>query len=179
MDKTEEKRQQLVEKMADHLLKYGFAQFTLRALGAATGSSDRMLLHYFSDKQALLEATLTCVADRLLNNLRQVQTAKLNQGQLLAALSKLIADPAVLPYTHLWLELTAVAIREGEPYRAVAAQITGMFLAWIKASLNVKSSTDLDDAAAHVLALIEGIILLNAVGRPDEARRALKRAIDP
>lgn len=73
----------------------------------------------------------------------------------------------------MWLELTAVAIREGDPYRAVAAQITVMFLNWIKTNLTITGTPEREEAAAFVLAFVEGLILLNAIDKAEEAKRAL------
>ena len=126
MEKTQHKRQLLTEKMADHLLANGFSGFTLRSLGAATGTSDRMLLHYFSDKEDLLAATLALVAERLLASLRQLQTDKLDQPQLIGFLAALLQSPEVLPYTNLWLELTSVALpKDSTRLRCVVGSSSG------------------------------------------------------
>lgn len=173
MEKTQLKRQQLIDKMADHLLAHGFQDFTLRSLGAATGTSDRMLLHYFADKSDLLTATLTLITERMLTNLRSLRTAPMAQHELIVFLAGLLNSPAVLPYTNLWLELTAVAIREGDPYRTVAAQIMDAYREWVDASLKTDWSTNRDEAIAFVLAYVEGLVVLNAVGKDAEVRRAL------
>jgi AcrR family transcriptional regulator len=176
MEKTEQKRQALAEKMADHLLVHGLAAFTLRSLGAATGTSDRMLLHYFTDKQELLSTTLQLISERLLTRLRSLQSGKQSEAQLISFLAGLLQHPEVIPYTNLWLELTAVAIREGEPYRAIAAQIADAFLEWIKASLDDEAPPRHDESAAFILAFIEGLVLLRAIGKESEVSKALSRA---
>ena len=173
MEKTQQKRQQLTEKMADYLLQHGLGGFTLRSLAAAAGTSDRMLLHYFSDKDDLLAATLTLVSERLLESLRNLQRGKMDQRQLIVFLAGLINDPAILPYTNLWLELASVATRSGEPYGTVADQISVAFLDWIKASLDADNAQSGAEEAAYLLAFVEGIVLLNAVGKQDEVDRAI------
>lgn len=177
MEKTEQKRQLLTEKMADHLLQHGFAEFTLRSLGVATGTSDRMLLHYFADKDELLTATLALVAERLLANLRSLQPGKMNEQELIGFLAGLLKSPEIVPYTNLWLELTSVAIRAGEPYRTTAAQIAVTFLDWIKSSLDSDDTRYHDASSAFVLTVVEGLVLLNAIGKEDEASRALGWAL--
>jgi AcrR family transcriptional regulator len=177
MERTQQKRRLLTEQMADHLLQYGFAAFTLRSLGAATGTSDRMLLHYFADKNDLLAATLTLVAERLLSSLQRLQPDKMGQQELIGFLAGLLNSPEITPYTNLWLELTAVAIREGEPYRTVAGQIAVAFLDWIKAHLAFEDATGNEEAAAFILTFVEGLVLLNAIAQADEASRALGWAL--
>ena len=60
------RRDDAVEHMADHLLSEGLSAATLRPLAAAAGTSDRMLLYYFADKEEILSATLRRVAERML-----------------------------------------------------------------------------------------------------------------
>lgn len=56
MEKTEAKRQLILNQIADHLLAAGLKDASLRHLAAAIGASDRMLLHYFVDKDELMTA---------------------------------------------------------------------------------------------------------------------------
>lgn len=174
MEKVSLKKQLLIEKMADHLLEHGLSDFTLRSLGAATGTSDRMLLHYFVDKDELLSATLLRVSERLIAQLSALQLGKLSPPQLIGFLASLLRSPEVIPFTNLWLELTAVSIRKGGPYRTVAAQIADAFLAWISASLNNEGSPDHAETCAYILSMIEGMVVLSAVGKEAEAERAVR-----
>lgn len=173
MDKTRQKRQLLTEKTADYLLQHGLGNFTLRSLAAAAGTSDRMLLHYFADKDDLLAATLALVSERLLERLRTLQPGKMDRHQMIVFLARLIDDPAILPYTNLWLELASVATRVGEPYRTVAGEISVAFLEWIKSNLAPDGAQPGDDEAAYLLAFVEGIVLLNAIGKQDEVEQAI------
>ena len=83
MDKTDLKRQQLLGKIADHLLASGIEQSSLRQLAAAIGTSDRMLLHYFEDKEALMRAALTLVATRMIGLLDSVRSGQVPYQTLL------------------------------------------------------------------------------------------------
>src|SRR5580693_6683546 len=65
MSIRDERREAAIERMADHLLLEGLGAATLRPLAAAAGTSDRMLLYYFSDKDELLSATLQRLAARM------------------------------------------------------------------------------------------------------------------
>lgn len=174
MDKTQQKRQFLTEKTADYLLQHGLDSFTLRSLAAAANTSDRMLLHYFADKDDLLAATLALVSERLLARLRSLQPGKMDRRQLIVFLAGLINDPAILPYTNLWLELASVATRIGEPYRTVADQISVAFLEWIKSSLDGDDLQARAQEAAYLLAFVEGIVILNAIGKQNEVGLAIE-----
>ena len=59
------RRELAIEAMADYLLAHGLEAATLRQLAEAAGTSDRMLLYYFTDRDELLSATLERIAARL------------------------------------------------------------------------------------------------------------------
>lgn len=49
-----DRRSQLVNAAVDYVAAHGFADLSLRGLGAAIGVSHRMLIHYFGSKEQLL-----------------------------------------------------------------------------------------------------------------------------
>ena len=65
MSRHAERREQLLDKVADHLLVAGIAGSSLRPLAEAVGLSDRMLLYYFKDKEDVIAGGLARVAERL------------------------------------------------------------------------------------------------------------------
>lgn len=80
---SEDRRTQLLERVADHILEHGVAAVPLRGLARAAGSNNRMLLYYFGSRaNLLLEAMQTAgrrfermdrVADRLAENHRSLR----------------------------------------------------------------------------------------------------------
>lgn len=163
MKKGEIRRQQLLERLADHLLANGLQGASLRPLAAAVGTSDRMLLHYFTDKEQLLSEVLALVSQRLLYLLQQTNLAPLPLQQLLPLLSGMLRDPLVSPYMRLWLELVALAAHAQEPFRSVAQQICITFRDWIATLLSVEDEQQRSAAAALTLALIEGLAMFDAL----------------
>jgi len=77
MNKTDEKRQIIIEMAADHLLERGMQEATLRKLAKSVGVSDRMLMHYFSNKEELLQAILTVITARLVHLLESAKTEQM------------------------------------------------------------------------------------------------------
>ena len=65
MVSARDKRSDLIEKLADHILADGLLNASLRPLAKAVGTSDRMLLYYFKDKDELIEAVLDHIAARI------------------------------------------------------------------------------------------------------------------
>ena len=113
-----ERREAAIERMADHLLLEGMSAASLRPLAAAAGTSDRMLLYYFADKDELVAATLDRVAARL--------TAMLDAA--IPAGARLIF-PELL--TAVW---GAVGIRRTAAVYAAMARVGRSLRAWSRAA---------------------------------------------
>lgn len=71
-----------------------------------------------------------------------------------------LRDDMLAPYMALWLEMTARSARGDAPGQRVAAAIAGGFAAWLAERLERAAD------APRLLALIEGIALLDAIDRP-------------
>lgn len=165
--------------MADYLLREGMAAANLRSLAAAAGSSDRMLLYYFADKEELLGATLNQVARRLTTMLDDAipPEAVLSVADLLAAIWTMVRSAALQPYMRLWLELAAASARHQEPQRAVATAIMSGFELWAGSHIPFCDAAERGGLTALLLATIEGGLFLDALGRPDLADAAVARAV--
>jgi AcrR family transcriptional regulator len=174
----DDRRRDALEHMADYVLREGLRGASLRPLAAAAGTSDRMLLYYFADKNDLIAATLHHVMARLGGLLGQTLTpaALLPFCDLLPAIWKVVQSPALRPYNQLWLELAALAARGEEPFRAVAGRIADGFRDWMGARLKVDREQDRAPLAAALLTTIEGLVVLDAVGRGDAAAPVLALA---
>lgn len=173
MKKGDLRRQQILERLADYVLEHGLQSASLRPLAAAANTSDRMLLHYFADKEELLTATLTLVSQRLMAILAHAQATPQPVQQLIPYLTVLINNPTIQPYLRLWLELAALAANHQEPFRTVARQISDSFLQWIETTLVVDHETHRAPVAAFALSMIEGMVLFEAVGNHHTRELAL------
>jgi len=177
MSTRDERRRAVLERTADHLLREGLAGASLRPLAAAAGTSDRMLLYYFADKDDLLAATLGEVAARLAGLLDGASTgagaAPRPFDVLMAEVWAAVRTPAFQPFLRLWLEVAASAGRGQEPHRTIGGQIADAFLTWAGERLLVEREADRAAQAALLLATIDGLALLEAVGRGDAADAAV------
>ena len=173
MGTRDDKRTAAVERVADHLLAHGLEGAGLRALAAAAGTSDRMLLYYFRDKDDLVAAALERVAARLTTALDGAIPAggRKPYAPLLAAIWEAVGSPELSPYMRLWLELAGDAARGREPQRAVAAAILDGFARWVADRLD-----GLPAEAALLLATVDGLLFLDAAGRRDLADLAVSAA---
>ena len=177
MSIRDKKRQAALDRIADHLLAHGLGPSSLRALGTASGTSDRMLLYYFDDKDEIVILALQAICLRLAGLLDEAvgEAAKLPGGPLLRQLAPVIRGSTLRPYMGFWLELVALAARNQEPFHTAAGQIAGYFIEWVAARLDV-----VDDAARMVeatalVALLDGMVLLDCVGRQASSDAILNR----
>lgn len=166
------RRAELLDAMADHLLAHGLAGSPLRALAAAAGTSDRMLLYYFADREELLGAVLDHVAGRLHAILGATGATSQRWEVLLRALWEQARTPLMRPYLQLFLELATAAGRGEEPHRAAATRIAGGFIDWAAALLE-PGPVPATARAALLLATLDGLLLLEGAGRGEEAEAAL------
>ncbi len=173
MEKTEIKRQLILNEIADYLLASGMTDSSLRQLAAAIGTSDRMLLHYFSDKEELMSAALNLVARRLIDMLDSTRSNQMPFQTLMPYLAGMIKDPRIRPYLRLWLELAAMSTAS-ETYRLIARQICDSFYNWITSVLIVEKDEERAPMAALAFATIEGFVLLDALGYDAKVAIALK-----
>lgn len=174
MTVRKKRRDAAVELMADHLLSEGLSAATLRPLAAAAGTSDRMLLYYFTDRDEILFVTLHRLAERMLAQLDEgVPVGKPRPfGILLEEVGTVVASDRVKPFMHLWLDLAAGASRGLQPHLDISGQIADKFLAWVTSRLKVDARGNLAASAALFLTFVEGVHLLEAIGRPSIAESA-------
>lgn len=164
MVRTETKRDEITEKIVDYLLAHGLKQASLRKMAAAAGTSDRMLLHYFSDKNELLMAALALVVERLVGLLQALRQEQMPIQMLLPHLAAAMKDPNVRPYLRISLELATLSAGGDEAFSPIARELCNDFLQWIASALQVEREEDRIPLAALAFAITEGYMVLDALG---------------
>ncbi len=178
MTPRESRRLELLDLMADYLLREGLRGASLRPLAAAAGTSSRMLLYYFADKDELIGATLKHMAETLMRLLDDslVGAERLPFPELLPVIWEATRSPELKPHMTLWLELAALAARGEEPFLGIAGQICDGFMAWAGRRLQVDRPSDLVPFSALLLVTVDGLGLMEAAGRARTAEAALHGA---
>ncbi len=159
------KRQEVLEQIADYVLGVGLTGLSLRPLAAAIGTSDRMLLYYFTDKNELITETVIQISARLMGRLQVELIRPQPYESLLPTLYSLLIQDAYRPYMQIWFELVALAARHEEPFRSISCQIADAFLGWMSQYLEVAEEADRADRTALLLGTLEGFFLLEYLGR--------------
>ena len=174
MSKPRMSRETLLPAMAAHVLAHGLASVSLRPLAKAAGTSDRMLIYHFGNRQGVIDALLEYLAALFEAGLEAAfptQTATTRQDtlrQVLAATS----TPDLAPFMRVWWELVAASAAGDATYRKSAAAIMGTLLDWLERHMP-ENDPDPKGGARLVLTMIEGSQMLGAVGRADIAEAAL------
>lgn len=183
MISRDEQRAKAVERVAEHLLRTGLAETSLRQLAAAAGVSDRMLLYYFRDKTEVLAAAMEHNAGALAHRLTEAfpPGAALPVSGLIAAASAFTTGEAMRPYMRLWIEVIGAAARGEAPFVDIARNIVAGFLQWIEAQLPAADFADdraRRTAAAGILAFIDGLAFLEVGVGPEMTREAARWMAD-
>ena len=169
----EDRHSAILDSLADHVLEHGLSASSLRALAAAAGTSDRMLLYYFKDKTELIAATLTRIAERLMGIL-DGERAKVQKpvAELQAELAEVLFSDRFWPFMRLWLEIASLSAKGDPLCRATGGQIGRAFLAWGATQIEAPDAQVRERDAARLLLTIEGMLLLKSIGLDDVVDRA-------
>ncbi|MEL7391485.1 MAG: TetR/AcrR family transcriptional regulator [Pseudomonadota bacterium] len=170
-----DKRSELIAKLADHILADGLLNASLRPLAKAVGTSDRMLLYYFSDKDDLMEAVLDHIAARITLILEQSAPPEpLPYSVFAPMLVENMKSELFWPYLRLWLEVAALSAGGDPLYRTCGEKIGRGFVAWGAQHLAVEREAERTYDAARLLVHVEGSVLLRSLGLEDVVEQANK-----
>jgi AcrR family transcriptional regulator len=162
--RSPERRDQIIDALADHVLAHGLAGSSLRPLAAAAGLSDRMLLYHFHDKSEAMAAAAERIAARLTVRLGAVMDGQpLPLDALRIRLAHVLMADDLWPYMKLWLELASGAARGDAFCLRMGKHLGHGFLAWGAAQLDCDEA-DRTHQAALLLASLDGLFILKAVG---------------
>ena len=108
-----DRKDQLIDRAIDYLLKNGLAGLSLRPLAAGIGTSARLLVFHFGSKEGLIEEVLGEVQERLRKSLAAVASAKsLVAGEApMKRCWRWASGKRNLPYLRLLYEAHFIAVR--------------------------------------------------------------------
>jgi len=158
--KRQDKRAQVIDQLAVHFLNTGLSDTGLRRLAEVAGTSDRMLLYYFANKDELVAAVLAHIADGQAAALTQLfGTARSAPDKVLETLWVAAKNQAFKPHLRLWLDLAAHANRGDPLFLSISQQISAGWIAWL-ANLLAVPDADKNAIAALILAAVDGQLVL-------------------
>lgn len=181
--KTQMTKETLLPKLAAHVLERGLDGASLRPLAKAAGTSDRMLIYHFGNKEALLSDLLDYIAGVYSNSLDMALGAD-RPATRQEAFERILAlgnQPMMRPFMVLWWEIVAGSARGTPGYKEAAQAMITNQLAFFEQQMP-DGDPDPAGGARYLLTLLEGTLMLQTVGHGDTANeglRASKLASDP
>lgn len=167
-------KETLLPLLAAHVLEHGLGQASLRPLAKAAGTSDRMLIYHFGNKQSLMRELLEHVAGVYANALELALGGEraATRQQCFARILAQGREPGMQPFMVLWWEIVAGAARGLPGYAEAAEAMIAKQLAWLETQMP-EGDPDPAGGARYLLTLLEGTLMLSAVGHARTAREGL------
>lgn len=145
------RREGLAEAATDWALEHGLIGLSLRPLAAAIGTSDRMLLYHFADKDDLIATVLRISNDRSLADVRALPVAR-DVRSAVIGLWAAATSGRLERCQRLYVEAAALGLLGREPYATVVGEANARWVAAV-GDLLVASGCDPEVAPRAVLLL--------------------------
>lgn len=157
LQKTDDRRKEIVDAVAQHLVMEGFRNSGLRALAKSIGISDRMVMYYFETKDDLIAAAISSIGESLAEGMEQSLPPGLSTApQILKALLGQEQTVEVKAILQLWFEIVGLAIRGDEPYKTTAS----LLLSSTEDRIRKRLRSGQKHRAREVLASLEGELMI-------------------
>ena len=173
-------RQRLLEAAIDHIATRGVTDLSLRELAAAIGTSHRMLIHHFGNREGLWVEVIRAVEQHQRDSLAEiVPDPTAGVGEALRQWWRHISDPSLWPNERLFFEVYAQAL-QGSPH--ALPLLDGIVDAWVEPLARLMApERPPEEARAEArlgVAVVRGLLLdLLATGDREAVDAAMERYI--
>ncbi len=173
------RREELAEAATDYALEHGLIGLSLRPLAEALGTSDRMLLYHFRDKDDLVATILRTSTARSMESIRALPTAP-DLREAVRSLWREVTTGRQQRCQRLYVEAAALGLFGQEPY---AAEVRDANTGWMSALAGHFTRAGLGSAAARrAAALVDatfmGLLLDQPLDSPARQRRTVADLAD-
>jgi AcrR family transcriptional regulator len=174
MSQPQLSRETLLPKLAAHVLEHGLGGASLRPLAKAAGTSDRMLIYHFGNKETLITQLLGYIAALYSGALEAALGGEraATRQECAARILSVGSQPAMQAFLVLWWDIVAGAARGIPGYREAAQQMMTQQLAWLEGQMP-EDDPDPAGGARYLMTMIEGALMLGAAGHGDTAQQGL------
>lgn len=160
MSKKETKRAEIVGKLATHFLATGLGDTGLRRLAEVAGTSDRMLLYYFDNKEEILAEVLAAIGGGFTQSLDSAfGTALLRPARAVDLMWTLLKDDGYAQQLRLWLDLASRASRGDPFFGPIVDQMAEGWISWLEGMIDVPSA-DRRALAVLIMGALDGQLIL-------------------
>ena len=123
------RREDLAAAATDYVLEHGLVGLSLRPMAAAIGTSDRMLLYHFDDKDDLVATLLRVSNDRSVAGIKALAPSS-DVHAAVHALWATVTSPEQDRCQRLYVEAAALGLLGSEPYATVVREANAV---WVQA----------------------------------------------
>jgi AcrR family transcriptional regulator len=168
------RREELAEAATEYALEHGLIGLSLRPLAQALGTSDRMLLYHFQDKDDLVATILRTAVGRSAQSLSQLPAPR----DLRAAVLELWRAVTTGPQERcqrLYVEAAALGLFGREPYATTVRETNSE---WVSAVSAHFERAGLSRAAARqATVLVDATFMGLQLDEPLDSKTQLKRTV--
>lgn len=150
------RRDELARAATDHVLAHGLIGLSLRPLAAALGTSDRMLLYHFADKDDLVATILRVSNDDAVAAIRALPPS-VDVRAAVADLWSAMRSTRLEQCQRAYVEAAALGLFGQEPYAGVVRRANAVWMAAVADHL-VASGVP-RDRAARATALLDSAVM--------------------
>jgi AcrR family transcriptional regulator len=169
------RREQLAEGATDYALEHGLIGLSLRPLAEALGTSDRMLLYHFRDKDDLVATILRTSTARSVVAIDALAPAE-DVREAVMELWRTVTTGPQERCQRLYLEGAALGLFGREPYAAEVRQANSVWMAAVAAHFG---RAGLGRAAARqAAALVDATFMGLQLDMPLESRARQRRTVE-
>ena len=174
MSSAQLSRETLLPRLAAHVLNNGLGGASLRPLAKAAGTSDRMLIYHFGNKEALVADLLEHIAGIYSTALEAAMGAERpkTRAECFERILEQGRHPMMQPFMTLWWEIVAGSARGVPGYKEAADAMMTKQLAWLETQMP-SDDPDPVGGARYLMTLLEGTLMLGVVGHDDTASQGL------
>jgi AcrR family transcriptional regulator len=169
-----DRRHDLAEAATDYVLEHGLLDLSLRPLAAALGTSDRMLLYHFKDKNDLVATVLNVSNARSVRGIRELRPSR-DVRQAVIDLWSRVSEPEQARCQRLYVEAAALGVLGAEPFATVVGEANEQWLGALADHL-VSSGMRASDAG-RAARLVEAAFMGFQLDEPLEPALQIRRSI--
>jgi AcrR family transcriptional regulator len=174
-----EARQALLDKTIAYVAAHGLSDVSLRELAASVGTSHRMLIYHFGNREGLVAAIVESIEAQQRTALDALAARATDPHQLVRDQWAQLSDPALRPFVVLFFEVLALALHERPGTEGFVDQLTDP---WIALATRIAADLDMATSPAELrlgVAVTRGLLVdLLASGDLEATTAALDRFLD-
>lgn len=150
------RRDEVAQAATDYVLEHGLVGLSLRPLAAELGTSDRMLLYHFANKDDLVSTVLRVSNDRSVAQIRALPPSR-DVRHAVLDLWATVSAPRIERCQRMYVEAAALGLFGREPYASVVREANAVWVSAVADHL-VASGTP-HRRAARAVALLDAAFM--------------------